>query len=89
MLQLAREGDRGAQVHPKICILDQFRRDQWRAKRRCPGHDHEELHAQFRLWLKRPQVKTRKELRREAFDEAANLPFVDDESGLKANGEKQ
>jgi cytochrome c oxidase cbb3-type subunit 4 len=27
--------------------------------------------------------------RREAFDEAAHLPFLDDESGLKANGEKQ
>ena len=27
--------------------------------------------------------------RREAFDEAARLPFADDESGLQARGEKQ
>ena len=27
--------------------------------------------------------------RREAFDEAARLPFADDESGLGARGEKQ
>ncbi len=27
--------------------------------------------------------------RREAFDEAAQLPFIDDESGLRDNGEKQ
>ncbi len=40
-------------------------RDQWRAGRRCAGFDNATLQAEFRLWQKRPQVKTRKELRRE------------------------
>ena len=40
-------------------------RDQWRDGQRCPGVDDAELHAQFRTWLKRPQIKTRKELRQE------------------------
>ncbi|MCE9616624.1 MAG: hypothetical protein K8T26_20305 [Lentisphaerae bacterium] len=40
-------------------------RDQWRSGRHCAGFSDEALHAEFRIWLKRPQVKTRKELRRE------------------------
>jgi hypothetical protein len=42
-------------------------REQWRHGARCPGIDDAVLHAAFRQWLKRPQVKTRKELRQEQF----------------------
>lgn len=40
-------------------------RDQWR-NRSCPGFSSEDLAAQYRQWLKRPQVKTREDLRRES-----------------------
>ena len=42
-------------------------RDQWRGERRCAGLENELLYRQFDEWQREPDVKTRKELRREAF----------------------
>jgi hypothetical protein len=41
-------------------------RDQWK-DRACSGFENEEIYAQFREWEKQPDIKTRKELRRESF----------------------
>lgn len=41
-------------------------RRQWNG-RRCPGFENETLYQQYRDWLEAPHVKTRKQIRREAF----------------------
>ena len=49
------------------CWLYKYPRGQWRGEKTCPGFDNEELHAEYEQWCKQPDVKTRKELRREFF----------------------
>lgn len=49
------------------CWIYKYPRGQWRHSRLCPGIENEELHASYRAWQKMPDVKTRKELRREFF----------------------
>ena len=49
------------------CWIYRCPRGQWRHGRTCPGYNNEQLLARFREWQKRPDVKTRKELRREFF----------------------
>ncbi|MDA0576753.1 MAG: hypothetical protein O3B24_01490 [Verrucomicrobia bacterium] len=41
-------------------------RSQWRERRQCLGFNNAVLYAAYRTWLKRAQVKSRKELRRDA-----------------------
>ncbi len=41
-------------------------RRQWSGKR-CEGFENETLYAEYRAWLEAPNVKTRKQLRQEAF----------------------
>lgn len=41
-------------------------RDQWRPGRHCPGLEDKALHCRYEEWLKQPNVKTRRELRRES-----------------------
>lgn len=41
-------------------------RREW-SGRKCPGFENEELYGQYRVWLEAPHVKTRKQLRQEAF----------------------
>ena len=40
---------------------------QWRHEHRCLGFENEEKYREFDEWKKLPDVKTRKELRREFF----------------------
>jgi hypothetical protein len=49
------------------CWLYRYPRGQWRGEKRCSAFANEEVYRQFREWQKQPQVKTRKELRREFF----------------------
>jgi hypothetical protein len=49
------------------CWLYLYPRGQWRGGRNCPSFSDPETHRQCMAWGRRPTVKTRKELRREAF----------------------
>jgi hypothetical protein len=49
------------------CWLYSYPRGQWRAGRRCPAFENETVYARFRQDRKQPDVKTRKELRRQFF----------------------
>jgi len=39
------------------------------SEKKCPGFENKELYLQFRAWREAPHVKTRKQLRQEAFRE--------------------
>jgi len=60
-----------------ICWLYAYPRGQWRG-RRCRAFENEEFYARYEEWLKEPTVKTRRELRREAFrkHKPADTEFV-------------
>lgn len=49
------------------CWLYAAPRGQWRNGRNCKAYENEEVYRQFREWCKLPTVKTRRELRCEAF----------------------
>ena len=49
------------------CWIYQYPRGQWRHDKTCPGFENEALYKQFQQWQKQPEVKTRKELRKEYF----------------------
>jgi len=57
------------------CWLYAYPRGQWHGKKRCAAFDDKKIHAEFRLWQKASDVKTRKELRQEIF-RARNKPVV-------------
>ena len=49
------------------CWLYKYPRGQWRGDRRCRAFENGRILEDFETWRKQPQVKTRKELRREFF----------------------
>ncbi len=49
------------------CWIYRYPRGQWRHGKYCRAFGNEALHEEFRVWQKQPNVKTRKELRREFF----------------------
>jgi hypothetical protein len=49
------------------CWIYQYPRGQWRHGKTCPGFENDELYAAYRNWKKLPNVKTRRELRRDFF----------------------
>lgn len=49
------------------CWLYAHPRGQWRGSCHCPAMANPQVHERFREWQRQPTVKTRKELRREAF----------------------
>jgi len=49
------------------CWLYRYPRGQWSSGRRCPAFENEAVYEDYRRWLKRPSIKTRKQLRREFF----------------------
>jgi hypothetical protein len=57
------------------CWKYPFPRRQWSHKR-CPGFENEELYRQLAEWREAPQVKTRKQLRQEAFRSAKAEPHI-------------
>lgn len=48
------------------CWKYAFPRRQW-SRKKCPGFENENLYRQFRDWQAEPHVKTRRQLRQEAF----------------------
>lgn len=57
------------------CLLNQgdhcwgyeFPHQQWCGRRRCPAYDNPDVYALFRDWLEQPNVKTPRDLRRDAY----------------------
>ena len=49
------------------CWLYKYPRGQWHAGRRCPAFGNETVYEQFSAAQKLPDVKTRRDLRREFF----------------------
>jgi len=49
------------------CWLYKYPRGQWQHGKRCPGFENETVYEQFRAWQKLPDVRTRRELRRQFF----------------------
>ena len=49
------------------CWRYEYPRGQWRGNSRCPSFENERDYDEYRRWLKQPNIKTRKELRREYF----------------------
>ena len=50
-------------------------RRQW-SRKKCPGFDNKILYRQFREWQEAPHVKTRKDLRRDAFRASQAEPVI-------------
>lgn len=48
------------------CWIFECPRRQWNRKK-CPGFENAELNLRFREWQEAPDVKTRKQLRKEIF----------------------
>ena len=49
------------------CWLYTYPRLQWRDSKTCHARENETIHGEFEAWRKRPQIKTRREMRRELF----------------------
>jgi hypothetical protein len=49
------------------CWRYAYPRKQWRDGRQCPGRFNTALIETYRLWCKQPSVKSRRQLRQEAF----------------------
>jgi hypothetical protein len=49
------------------CWMFESPRKQWRGGKTCPGLDNEDFYRDFRIWQKRPTVKSGKEIRRDVF----------------------
>ena len=60
--------------------------EQWERWRRCPAFENEQIYREFTDWRKQAQVKTRKELRREALRKRKPAPrgYLESRSVRKA-----
>lgn len=65
------------------CWLYKYPRGQWRGGRTCPAAGDAAIHEEFRRWQKQPDVKTRKELRRELFRSRKRSELYKDPVGHK------